>query len=397
MLDQLWEQDEEDFLLRNAITIQKDKELLLFIILGAKIINGKEVSYKTKQKIFGKEITFENIALEIKEIGESAYNFLKYNFNLLEKFYRSCVDVEPADFILTLYEAFDKDIVVLKIINEMFTIVDKNTIMSKEEKTEFILEITNLFYNREALIFLKDFEDIIKTNVVELIIKKMYLLDINDFTIYFYPKHINDEQVRIFKNGLEILEQKLKEEEYKKIVCDIFSKNKFLFSFLEKYNFIFGKDMIENLLDILMPVIKENYNNLEESNIKFLKKYLFELSMLDKEFSINFNKILSKYKKPIFKIEKEKQKILFKKIKKREKLDFDNLKNYSVYIVSDAHKNEEYKEIIMILLNEYGEEGLILINNLFEENIFIFKNLINIKTYEKIEKIRKKQGILFNL
>ena len=267
--------------------------------------------------------------------------------------------------------------------------------MTKEEKTEFILEITNLFYNREALIFLKDFEDIIKTNVVELIIKKMYLLDINDFTIYFYPKHINDEQVRIFKNGLEILEQKLKEEEYKKIVCDIFSKNKFLFSFLEKYNFIFGKDMIENLLDILMPVIKENYNNLEKIGIKFIKENLLKISKLDNDILVQYNELLKKYKKPTLRINKEERDIIFKKIRNREELDFENLKNYNIYDIF-INENENFKEIINILTNEYKENGNILINNLFDVSYLEYIG-VNIDTYKKVKEIKKIQNELFKL
>ena len=388
ILRKLYNFNEEQFLLKNIDIIRKDKELLLSIIFRINIISEKIISFETREIIFGKEITFKNIVKEIKGMGEKkAFEFLNNNFYYLESFYKNILKINNEEFIKIFYEVFDKNLTILKVLKKLFYYEPSN------KKIEFILKTINLENDKNALIFLESLNNIIKMNDIKLIIQKLNSLDIYDFNDCDEIFHNRDE-IKIFKKALEIVKKELVEEEYKKIIHNLFSKNKMLFNFL-RFNLEFKKNEVEEFIKILIPVIKENYNNLEKIGIKFIKENLLKISKLDSEILLQYDKLLKKYKKPTIRINKKERDIIFKKIRNREKLNFENLKNYNIYDIF-INKNEDFKEIIDILTNEYKEDGNILINNLFDVSYLEYIG-VNIDTYKKVKEINKIQNKLFEL
>lgn len=388
ILRKLYNFDEEQFLLKNIDIIRKDKELLLSIIFGINIISEKMISFEIRERIFGKEITFKNIVKEIKGMGEEkAFEFLNNNFYYLETFSKNILKINNEEFIKTFYEVFDKNLTILKVLKKLFYYEPSN------KKIEFILKTINLENDKNALIFLESLNNIIKMNDIKLIIQKLNSLDIYDFNDYDEIFHNRDE-IKIFKKALEVVKKETVEEEYKKIIRNLFSKNKMLFNFL-RFNLEFKENEVEKFIKILMPVIKENYNNLEKIEIKFIKENLLKISKLDSEILLQYDKLLKKYKKPTIRINKKERDVIFKKIRNREKLNFENLKNYNIYDIF-INKNENFKEIINILANEYKEDGNILINNLFDVSYLKYMG-IDMDTYKKVKEIKKIQNELFKL
>ena len=388
ILKKLYNFNEEQFLLKNIDIIRKDKELLLNIIFGINIISKKIISFKIREIIFGKKITLKNIVKEIKGMGEEkAFEFLNNNFYYLETFSKNILKINNEEFIKTFYEVFDKNLTILKVLKKLFYYEPSN------KKIEFILKTINLENDKNALIFLESLSNIVKMNDIKIIIQKLNSLDIYDFNDYDEIFH-NRVEIKIFKKALEIVKKELAKEEYKKIICDLFSKNKMLFNFL-KFDLEFKENKVEEFIKILIPVIKENYNNLEKIGIKFIKENLLKISKLDNDILVQYNELLKKYKKPTLRINKEERDIIFKKIRNREELDFENLKNYNIYDIF-INENENFKEIINILTNEYKENGNILINNLFDVSYLEYIG-VNIDTYKKVKEIKKIQNELFKL
>ena len=257
ILKKLYNFNEEQFLLKNIDIIRKDKELLLNIIFGINIISKKIISFKIREIIFGKKITLKNIVKEIKGMGEEkAFEFLNNNFYYLETFSKNILKINNEEFIKTFYEVFDKNLTILKVLKKLFYYEPSN------KKIEFILKTINLENDKNALIFLESLSNIVKMNDIKIIIQKLNSLDIYDFNDYDEIFH-NRVEIKIFKKALEIVKKELAKEEYKKIICDLFSKNKMLFNFL-KFDLEFKENKVEEFIKILMPVIKENYNNLEK-------------------------------------------------------------------------------------------------------------------------------------
>ena len=318
---------------------------------------------------------------------EKAFEFLNNNFYYLETFSKNILKINNEEFIKTFYEVFDKNLTILKVLKKLFYYEPSN------KKIEFILKTINLENDKNALIFLESLSNIVKMNDIKIIIQKLNSLDIYDFNDYDEIFH-NRVEIKIFKKALEIVKKELAKEEYKKIICDLFSKNKMLFNFL-KFDLEFKENKVEEFIKILMPVIKENYNNLEKIGIKFIKENLLKISKLDNDILVQYNELLKKYKKPTLRINKEERDIIFKKIRNREELDFENLKNYNIYDIF-INENENFKEIINILTNEYKENGNILINNLFDVSYLEYIG-VNIDTYKKVKEIKKIQNELFKL
>lgn len=375
ILKELYNYDKEYFILKTINIIRKDRQLLLEAILNTHLFD-----FELKRKIFDKELTIENIVREIKGLEDKVYYFLENNLFYL----RNIEEIKIADdkLIKLIYEIFDKDLTILQILKKYFSKIKRND-------TEFVLKSVKMENDTKTVLTLKSINNVLKMNDINALINKMDLISEYDFYIYDY---INDVQIIAFKRALEILKNELSENNYKKIILNIFTKNKFLFNSLDKDSCIFEVKEIQEMIEILLPVIKEN--EIESIDIEFIKKHLFELSILDNEITNKYNKLLIKYKKATAIIYKKDEKILFDKIRNREKIEFETIKNYKLDNIIREDK-EEFKEIIQILNDEYGENGCILINNLFTLKLIEIMD-VPTKLKQKIIKINEIQNKLFN-
>ena len=278
ILKELYNYDKEYFILKTINIIRKDRQLLLEAILNTHLFD-----FELKRKIFDKELTIENIVREIKGLEDKVYYFLENNLFYL----RNIEEIKIADdkLIKLIYEIFDKDLTILQILKKYFSKIKRND-------TEFVLKSVKMENDTKTVLTLKSINNVLKMNDINALINKMDLISEYDFYIYDY---INDVQIIAFKRALEILKNELSENNYKKIIFNIFKKNKFLFNSLDKDSCIFEVKEIQEMIEILLPVIKEN--EIESIDIEFIKKHLFELSIIDHEIKNKYNNFLIKYKK----------------------------------------------------------------------------------------------------